>query len=111
MIDNTKQTSLGNGQKFLLLFISLLLAGLLFFWREGVSSKDPLDSMARNSLAPEIALNNGRPTVFEFYADWCEVCREMAPSMLALERSKKNLIDIVLLNAKEDKILTLAKAS
>ena len=49
-------------------------------------------------MYPEIALKNGRPTVFEFYADWCEACREMAPAMLTTENSYEDQIDLVLLN-------------
>ena len=71
---------------------------LLFFVRNGFSSDQSLDQLARNSLRPEVALNNGRPTVLEFYADWCEVCQEMTPSMYNLKRDFQDQINLVLLN-------------
>jgi len=57
-----------------------------------------LDQLAKNSLLPEQALTNGRPTVLEFYADWCEACKQMAPDMFEAEKISSNQIDIVLLN-------------
>merc|ERR1712070_676239 len=54
--------------------------------------------LARRSLDPQTALTNGRPTLIEFYADWCQVCREMAPSMLELERNTRDRLDVVLVN-------------
>ena len=57
-----------------------------------------MDQLARRSLPPEVALANGKPTIFEFYADWCEVCQNMAPTMLELERTLDDKVDIVLLN-------------
>ena len=89
--------SLGKEQRVFLLFIGLFLAVLLFFLREGFDTQSPLDQLARRSMEPEAALSNGRPTVFEFYADWCEACKEMAPSMLSLEKKSINKVDIVLL--------------
>ena len=61
-----------------------------------------LDQLARQSLNPEIALSNGRPTILEFYADWCEACREMAPAMLNIENEVKQDMNIVLLNVENN---------
>jgi len=99
MIDNTNSdTDLGLRQKFFLVILSLFLVVSLFFFRSGFKANEILDQLAKNSLEPEIALSNGKPTVFEFYADWCEACKEMAPDMLNAEKLNSNKIDIVLLN-------------
>ena len=98
-----RETSLTKLQQFLLLLISLTLAVFIIFLRDKITKESPLDVIARKSLLPEIALNNGRPTIIEFYADWCEVCKEMAPSILSLEKENEGRIDLVLLNVENPK--------
>ncbi len=99
MIDNSNSyIDLGLRQKFFLVVLSLFLVVSLFFFRSGFKANEMLDQLAKNSLEPEIALSNGKPTVFEFYADWCEACKEMAPDMVDAEKLNSNKIDIVLLN-------------
>ena len=99
MIDNSNSdTALGPSQKIFLVVLSFFLVVSLFFFRTGFKANEMLDQLAKNSLEPEIALSNGKPTVFEFYADWCEACKEMAPDMVDAEKLNSNKIDIVLLN-------------
>ena len=108
MIDNSNSDNdLGLLQKIFLVFISLFLVVLLFYSRSGFKANAMLDQLARNSLEPDIALLNGKPTVFEFYADWCEACKEMAPDMVNAERLYSNKIDIVLLNVDNSRWLDL----
>jgi thiol:disulfide interchange protein len=89
---------LGRLQQVVLVVIAVGLAIGLLFMRGGIQSETPMEQLARRSVEPEVALNNGKPTLIEFYADWCQVCREMAPAMLELERSTQNSLDVVLVN-------------
>ena len=99
MINNSSSDKdLGPRQKISLVFLSIFLVVSLFFFRSGFKANEMLDQLAKNSLEPEIALLNGKPTVFEFYADWCEACKEMAPDMVNAEKLNSNKVDIVLLN-------------
>ena len=99
MIDSTNSgKELSSFQKYFLVFLSFCLVISLFFIRNGFKANAMLDQLAKNSLLPENALSNGKPTVFEFYADWCEACKEMAPDMLNVKKENFNKIDIVLLN-------------
>ncbi|ONK67814.1 uncharacterized protein A4U43_C05F4060 [Asparagus officinalis] len=59
--------------------VGLFLSSRLDF---GVSLKD----LSASAIPYEEALSNGLPTVVEFYADWCEVCRELAPDVYKVEQ-------------------------
>ena len=98
MTGNSASTSLSALQKVVLLTSAVVLAVVLFLLRNGLSAESPMDQLARRSLAPEVALSNQTPTMLEFYADWCEACREMAPAMLATERRTSGQMDVVLVN-------------
>ena len=98
MTGSSPSSTLGQGQRLLLLFTALGLAVVLFLLRGGLNAEAPLEQLARRSLDPDVAITNGRPTVIEFYADWCQACREMAPAMLTTERDRENQLDVVLVN-------------
>ena len=98
MTGSSPQPLLGPVQRIVLVVAAIVLAVGLTMMRGGLQSTSPLEQLARRSLAPDVALSNGRPTMIEFYADWCQVCREMAPAMLKLEQSTQQQLDVVMVN-------------
>lgn len=95
---DTSAGSLGSRERMILAGIALLLAAALLWLRGGLHPQAPLEKLARQSLDLPVALSNGRPTLVEFYADWCEACRAMAPAMEQLEQRQHGRLDVVLLN-------------
>ena len=98
MTGTPESSPLGTAQRWVLVLIAVALAMGLVVLRGGIQSESPMEQLARRSLDPQTALTNGRPTLIEFYADWCQVCREMAPSMLELEKKSRDRLDVVLVN-------------
>ena len=89
---------LGRRERLLLAALAALLALALFLLRGGLQPAAPLEQLARQSLDLPTALSDGRPTVVEFYADWCEACQAMAPAMETIVKEHHDQLDVVLLN-------------
>jgi thiol-disulfide isomerase/thioredoxin len=94
----TMNETLGRRERVLLGAIAAALLVALIWLRGGLQPAAPLEQLARQSLDLPVALANGRPTIVEFYADWCEACRAMAPAMAKFEQQHKGDLDVVLLN-------------
>ncbi|MEO0373707.1 MAG: thioredoxin domain-containing protein [Cyanobacteria bacterium P01_A01_bin.17] len=60
-----------------------------------------MKEMAQDAVPYEVAISTQKPTLLEFYADWCSVCQSMAPTMQTLEQQYGDDINFVMLNVDE----------
>ena len=92
-----------NSKLILSLTISIILISVLLFRNFFFKSTYLLKSFGELSVDPEIAFTNNKPTFLEFYAEWCEVCKEMAPQVSAFKNEYEKDINFVFLNVDNQK--------
>ena len=104
MQSEIRKTLLNNYIKaIVVLLVAVVIIFLIFFKNILFQSTFLLKSFGELSVDPEIAFNNDKPTFLEFYAEWCEVCKEMAPKVSALKEEYENEINFVFLNVDNQK--------
>ena len=87
----------------LVLIISIVIISMLLLKNLFFKSTYLLKSFGELSVDPEIAFTNNKPTFLEFYAEWCEVCKEMAPQVSAFKDEYEKDINFVFLNVDNQK--------
>ena len=87
----------------LVLIISIVILSMLLFKNLFFKSTYLLKSFGELSVDPEIAFTNNKPTFLEFYAEWCEICKEMAPQVSAFKDEYEKDINFVFLNVDNQK--------
>ena len=91
-------------KKIILILFSLSLITFILIFKNNIfESTLQLKKFGNLSMDPEIAFTNGKPTYLEFYAEWCEICREMAPEVAELKKDFDNEINFVFLNVDNPK--------
>ena len=104
MQSESKEPFLNFPQKsILLLLITLIVCSVLAFKNLLFKPIFLLKNFGELSMDPEIAFTNNKPTFLEFYAEWCEVCKEMAPKVADIKDEYEKDINFVFLNVDNPK--------
>jgi len=101
--DNIEPLLTKNIKAIFVLLMSLIIIFFILFRNLFFQSTYLLKSFGELSIDPEIAFKNDKPTFLEFYAEWCEVCKEMASTVSALKDEYEKDINFVFLNVDNQK--------
>jgi thiol-disulfide isomerase/thioredoxin len=77
-------------------------AGLFFATRNDAQTLTAA-KVAERAIPLEQAQTNGKPSLVEFYAEWCTSCNSMAPTIAAMEEKYRGKINFVALNVDNEK--------
>jgi thioredoxin-like negative regulator of GroEL len=83
----------------------MVLAVVLFLGMQGQTEKPSLAALAASSVPLDTALSNGKPTLMEFYADWCTSCQAMTTDLQTLKGRYGLAVNFVMLNVDNPKWL------
>ena len=104
MQSGNKESFLNSSQKsILILFFALIICSALVLKNFIFQPSFILKEFGKSSIDPEIAFTNNKPTILEFYADWCEVCKKMAPQVDDIKNEYEKDINFVFLNVDNPK--------
>jgi thiol-disulfide isomerase/thioredoxin len=105
---NNSQEKAASGARvrnFLIAIVAIALSAALILGLRTETTTVTLAKLDEQSTPLELALTNGKPSLIEFYADWCTVCQKMAPDIAALEKDYGGKLNLVMLNVDNTKWL------
>lgn len=92
-------------RNFLVVMAAIALSIVLFLGTRQHAEQPSLSALAANSTPLEEALANHKPTLMEFYANWCSSCQAMADDMQNLKGQFADQVNFVMLNVDNSKWL------
>ncbi|NHC35158.1 thioredoxin family protein [Scytonema millei] len=92
-------------RNFIIVLVAIALSVALFLGLRTQTGAVTLATLSDRSTPLEVALSNSKPTLMEFYADWCTVCQKMVPDIARLEQEYAGKVNFVMLNVDNSKWL------
>ena len=92
-------------RNLVIVLVAIALGVALFLGLRTETNSVSLTKLDEQSTPLEVALGNGKPTLMEFYANWCTVCQSMAPDMAQMKQQYPDSVNFVMLNVDNTKWL------
>ena len=92
-------------RNFVIALVAIALSVSVFLGFKTETAPGMLSAMAEEAIPLEVALSNGKPTLMEFYANWCTSCQAMAADLQALKQEYGDRLNFVMLNVDNTKWL------
>lgn len=92
-------------RNLLIVVVAVGLSLLLGLGLQQQSARPSLTALAEAAVPYEAALTNGKPSLVEFYANWCTSCQAMVGDMAALKGEYGDRVNFVMLNVDNSKWL------
>ncbi|MFQ3618095.1 MAG: thioredoxin family protein [Cyanobacteriota bacterium] len=92
-------------RNFLIAMVAIALSTSIFFGLQSPNGPSKLAALAESAVPLEEALANDKPTMMEFYANWCTSCQAMAQDLIELETEYGDRVNFVMLNVDNDRWL------
>ncbi len=102
------ETQTGLAQKlrnFLVVLVAVILGVALFLGLQTRTPSASLSDLAEAATPLDEAIANGKPTLVEFYANWCTSCQAMAPDLEEIETQYADQVNFSMLNVDNSKWL------
>ena len=74
-----------SARNIIIAIAAVILSVALFLGLQTETSSTSLESQVKKSTDLTVALNNNKPTLTEFYADWCTSCQAMAGDLAQIK--------------------------
>ena len=85
--------------------VAVVLSIALVLGSQTTLNDQSLEAQAAQSIPLDVATTNGKPTLMEFYANWCTSCQAMAGDLAQLKDEYKEQVNFVMLNVDNSKWL------
>jgi thiol-disulfide isomerase/thioredoxin len=92
-------------RNLLIVLAGIALSVSIFLGLQTETPSTTLTDMAKASTPLEVAVTNGKPTLLEFYANWCTSCQAMAKDMKDIKQKYSDRVNFAMLNVDNNKWL------